>query len=190
MPHGVVGLIIAGLFAAAMGALSSLLNSSATVIVSDFYGTLCPNQSAGARARLARWITLICGTLATVIALVLAWRNVPSLWDEFLRLAALLGGGFPGVFALGLLTRRANGPGACVGAVMGIGFTWWVQTFTATSVFFQTFLAISCTMVVGYAASLCFASQAKPKNLRGLTVWDLARPEPGAVAQKDTVLPS
>ena len=190
LPHGVIGLIIAGLFAAAMGALSSALNSSATVIVSDFYGTLRPNLSAETRTRLAWWITLICGTIATGMALFFAWRNIPSLWDEFLRLAALLGGGFPGVFALGLLTRRANGPGVCVGAVVGIVFTWWVQTFTATSVFFHTFLAITCTMVVGYLASLVFASRIPVKTFRGLTIWDLGSTEPKAPPTKSPALTS
>jgi len=184
LPHGVVGLIIAGLFAAAMGALSSMLNSSATVIVSDFYDTFRPNQTTAARTQLAWWVTLTCGIVATAMALFLAWRNVPSLWDEFLRLAALLGGGFPGVFALGLLTRRANGPGVCIGAAAGIVFTWWVQTFTATSVFFHTFLAIACTMLVGYVASLCFAPRGPAKTLRGLTVWDLASAQPNPAPEK------
>jgi SSS family solute:Na+ symporter len=188
LPHGIIGFIIAGLFAAAMGALSSMLNSSATIIVSDFYGTLGRDQSATARTRLAWWISLGCGLVATGTALFLAWRNVPSLWDEFLRLAALLGGGFPGVFALGLLTRRANGPGVCLGALAGIVFTWWIQTYTATSVFFHTFLAISCTMLVGYVASLFLAVRVPAKNLRGLTVWDLRAPDAPAALPKDPIL--
>jgi SSS family transporter len=190
LPHGIVGLIIAGLFAAAMGALSSALNSSATVIVSDFYGTLRPNLSSATRTRLAWWITLICGAVATVMALFLAWRNLPSLWDEFLRLAALLGGGFPGVFALGLLTRRANGPGVIIGAIVGMIFTWWIQTFTTTSVFFHTFVAITGTMLVGYVASFFFASRTIAKNVRGLTVWDLGATVTPAGAPKSPVLTS
>ncbi len=173
LPHGVVGVIFAGLFASAMGALASALNSSATVVVSDFYGTLRPGQTVAERTRRAWWTTLICGVFATGMAVFLAWSNLPSLWDEFLRLAALLGGGFPGVFALGLLTRRANGPGVFLGAIAGIGFTGWVQYFTATNVFFYTFAAIACTMIVGYLASLALAGDAPQKNLRGLTLWDI-----------------
>jgi Na+/proline symporter len=159
-----------------MGALSSALNSSATIVVTDFYGTLRPTLSDQARTKLAWQVTLLSGTIATGLALFLAWRNLPSLWDEFLLLAALLGGGFPGVFALGLLTRRANSPGVLIGAVAGVVFTWWVQTFTHTNLFFHTFVAISCSMVVGYVASLCFPSAGAHKDLFGLTMWDLRRP--------------
>ena len=142
---------------------------------SPFHAAILLRQtgSTETRTRLAWWITLICGAVATGMALFLAWRNVPSLWDEFLRLAALLGGGFPGVFALGLLTRRANGPGVFIGTFVGIIFTWWMQTYTATSVFFHTFLAISVTMIVGYLASFFLAARAPARSLRGLTVWDL-----------------
>lgn len=175
LAHGIIGLIIAGLFAAAMGALSSALNSAATVVVSDFYGTLQPGQTVEQRTRRAWWSTLVCGIVATGMALFLAWRNLPSLWDEFLRLAALLGGSLPGVFALGLLTRRAHATGALVGAVASIIGTWWLQTFTATSVFFHTFAAIVFTFVVGYAVSLGSAGRARGRSLRGLTIWDVAR---------------
>src|SRR5205085_1754105 len=100
--------------------------------------------------------------------------NVTSLWDQFLKLIALIGGGFPGVFALGLLSRRANSPGVIVGALASIGITAWVQYGTKTVSFFHTFVAIVSCMIVGYVASLCFAGSAEKKNLRGLTLWDLS----------------
>lgn len=186
LPHGIVGLIVAGLFAAAMGALSSALNSSATIVVSDFCGTLRPDLSVATRTRLAWWVTLGCGLIATAMAVYLAWRNVASLWDEFLRMAALLGGGFPGVFALGLLTRRANGPGACVGAVAAMIFIWGIQSYTTISVFFHTFLAIACAIPVGYVASLFFASRTPQKDLTGLTLWDLSDARRKRAALKET----
>lgn len=174
LPHGVVGLIIAGLFAAAMGAMSSALNATAAIMVSDFQGALQPDASAAAQVRLARLATLVCGAIATGVAFWLAWRNVKSLWTEYFRLTALIGGGFPGVFALGLLTRRANAPGVIVGAIGSIGVTWWVQTYTATSEFLQAFVAIGSCIAIGYAASWAFAVGAEKKELRGLTLWDPA----------------
>ncbi len=181
LPSGVVGLIVAGLFAAAMGALSSALNATAAIVVSDFAGTLKPDLSSHARLRLGWWSTLLGGILATGMAAFLAWRNVASLWDEFLRLAALIGGGLPGVFALGLLTRRANAAGVLIGVVASIGVTWWVQYRTDTSVFFHSFVAIVSCMVIGYIASLLLP--APRKKLAGLTLWDTSTGKPAVVGR-------
>src|SRR4029077_12204468 len=57
VPHGIVGLIVASLFAAGMGALSSAMNATAAIVVSDFQGTLRPGASEASRLRLARWST-------------------------------------------------------------------------------------------------------------------------------------
>jgi solute:Na+ symporter, SSS family len=173
LPRGVVGLIVAGLFAAAMGALSSTINATAAIVVSDFQGTLHPTATEAQQLRLARLATLTCGVIATGMAAFLAWRNVASLWDEFLKLIALIGGGFPGVFALGLLTRRANPPGVIIGAVASIGITWWVQNFTQTNVFLHSFVAIASCMVIGYVASLLCGGEKARRDLRGWTLWDI-----------------
>jgi Na+/proline symporter len=172
LPSGVVGLIIAGLFAAAMGALSSAINAIAAIVVTDFQPWIQPDASPGEQVRLARQATLACGSVATAVAAWLAWRNVASLWDEFLRLTALIGGGFPGVFLLGLLTRRANSPGVILGVIASIAVTWWVQTHTSTNPFLYVFVAITSCAAIGYAASWAFAARTPTKSLRGLTLWD------------------
>lgn len=176
LPHGVVGLIVAGLFSAAMGTLSSSINATAAIIVSDFQGTFRPDATEVQRLRLARIATVACGLLATAMAVYLADRNVASLWDEYLKLTALIGGGFPGVFALGLLSRRANAPGVIVGALASIAVTWWVQhqRYAAISVFLHVFIAVASCMIVGYAMSLVFSARSAKRDLRGLTLWDRA----------------
>lgn len=154
LPRGAVGLIVAGLFAAAMGSLSSTINATAAILVTDFQGVLHPGATEAQRLRLARLSTLACGVLGTGMAGYLAYCNVPSLWDEFLKLIALVGGGFPGIFALGLLTRRAHATGVMIGAVASIAVTWWFQHYTTTSVFLHSFVAVGSCMIVGYVASL------------------------------------
>jgi hypothetical protein len=81
---------------------------------------------------------------------------------------ALLGGGFPGIFALGLLTRRANAPGAAIGLLASIAITFAVKHYTNTNVFLFTSVAVGSCMVVGYAASLFFPPPAY--SLAGLTL--------------------
>jgi len=173
VPSGLTGFIIAGLFAAAMGALASILNGIAAVIVSDFQGAWRPASSEASRVRLARWATCVFGVLATLMAALLAYKNVHSLWDEFLRLVALIGGGFPGVFALGLLTWRTNSAGAITGALGSVCVTWLVQSFTRTNVFLHGFVAIASCLVIGYLASWVIGRSKNPGELRGLVLWDL-----------------
>ncbi len=173
LPRGVVGLIIAALFAVSMGALSGIINSAAAIVVSDFQMLLRPASTEKQRVRVARLTTLLCGIFATVFAMWLAAQNAKSLWDVFIKLVALVGGGFPGVFALGMLTRRANAPGVLIGAVASIAVTWWVQTFTSANVFVHSFFAIASCMIVGYLASLLFPGATKPREaLRGLVLWE------------------
>ena len=186
MPRGLVGLIIAGLFAAAMGALSSALNATAAIMVSDFYGTLRPATTETERGQLARRATLIAGLVATAMAAIIASLHVESLWDQFLKLVALIGGGFPGVFALGLLTRRANAPGVMVGAVVSIAVTWWVQNFTATNVFLHGFVAVGTCVIVGYAASFCFRARRPAESSDVLTLWDLGPSRRGGKDPRST----
>lgn len=174
LPVGVVGLIVAALFAAAMGALSSAINSTATIIVSDFQGTIHPAATDVSKVRLAKLSTVICGILGTGMAMYLAYRNVPSLWDEFLKLIALIGGGFPGVFALGLLTRRATSSGVIVGAVASIVITWWVQNYTTVNVFLHGFVAVASCMIIGYLASLFIGTKNVSRIGTKLTFWDVA----------------
>ncbi len=175
LPRGVVGIIVAGLFAAAMGALSSILNSTAAVVVSDFQGTFRPQATEAERLRLAKLTTLVCGALGIGMASWLAAQNAASLWDEFLKLIALLGGGFAGVFALGLITRRAHARGVLFGAVASIGVTWAVQHYTQTSPFAHGFVAVFSCILVGYVASLILPAPAQ-KSLAGLTLWDPRKP--------------
>jgi len=175
MPSGMVGLVVAGLFAAAMGALSSALNSSAAMIATDFIETPGRRRSDAARSRTARWTTVVAGMLATAMAAFIASLHVPSLWDEYLKLLALIGGGFPGVFGLGFLTRRANAPGVITGAIASIGITWWVQNYTDISVFLHAFIAIGSCMAIGYGASLLLGRRPEDAALQGLTLWNPAR---------------
>ena len=66
MPAGLRGLLLAGIFAAAMSTVSSILNSLATVTVRDMLGPLARTSGS---VRLARWPTVAYGCLATALSL-------------------------------------------------------------------------------------------------------------------------
>lgn len=170
---GLVGLIIAGIFAAAMSTVSGTVNAISAIVVRDFLPLLRVDPSEAVQMRVARGSTVIVGVLATLIATVMASMNIQSLWETFAALMALIGGGFPGIFALGLLTRRANAPGAAIGLIASIAITLAVRHYTQTNIFLFTTVAVFSCIAVGYAASLLFPRTTKP--LEGLTVHTLGQ---------------
>ena len=179
LPTGLVGLIIAAIFAGAMSTLSSSIGAVAAVASSDFLQILRPQLVETHSVRLGRWVTLASGVFATTMALWVASVEVASLWDKAVRLLALFGGALPGVFALGMLTRRTNSAGVLIGAIASIASTVWVQNFTSLNTFFHSFCAFVVSLSVGYIASLCFGRPPTPSQLQGLTVWTL-KPQPRA----------
>lgn len=170
LPSGVTGLIIAGIFAASMATLSSNINSIATLVSVDFYERYAKRPTPAKSVRLAEWTTLLTGAAGTALALYLSTLDIRSLWDKFIELMALLGGGFSGIYALGMFTRRANWQGCVIGIVASIVFTLLTKFYTPLHVLMYAVISTSACMIFGYLGSLFFP--APTQSLRGLTIFD------------------
>ena len=116
LPHGVSGLVIAAIFAAAMSNLSGSLNSLASTSILDLYGPLSGERDQNRLLRLSRWATLVWGIILIGIALLA--RNWGSVFTTGLTIASLVYGPMLGVFLLGLLSPRCTQRGVMVG--MGV----------------------------------------------------------------------
>jgi SSS family transporter len=169
MPIGVAGLLIASIFGASMSTLSGTINSVATLVVEDFYRRLRPRATDRRRLRLMKITSYAVGILATAIAAYLAMTNVRSMFETWSKLIALLGGGFVGVFTLGMFTRRANSAGAISGAIFSVLFTLLIRQYTQLHWTLYAPAAIGSCVIIGYATSLVFP--APVANLQGLTVY-------------------
>ena len=170
MPPGVVGLLIAGLFAAAMSTLSSSMNSAATAYAVDMHFRFgWSNRFSG--LKLARIATFILGLAGILVGLMMAAWDIKSLWDEFQRILGLILGGIGGLFFLGLLTKRANGTGAMIGLLGSILIQIWIsQTGLVHLLLFAATGFISC-FLIGYVASLFV--HGNEKDISHLTVYSL-----------------
>jgi SSS family transporter len=169
LPIGVTGLIIAGIFAAAMATLSSIMNSVATLVSVDFYEKLAKNPTPKKSVLFAELATVATGLVGIGVALVLSRFDIRSLFDVSIELAGLLGGGFAGAYTLGMFTRRANSPGVAIGVVGSIVLTliaWWMRLVHP---YFYLAISIALCIVIGYAASLFFP--APTRSLDGLTIY-------------------
>ena len=159
LPAGVTGIVIAGVFAASMSSLDSSLNSMATVVITDFFSKIKRNM--GDSLKTARWLTVIFGIFGTGTALLLATFNISSLLDAFREVLGLFGGSLAGLFALGILTRRATGRGALTGAVASAAILWYVKSHTDIHFFLYALIGIMSCVVIGYISSLLYRDYKK-----------------------------
>lgn len=168
LPMGVTGLIIAGIFAAAMATLSGIMNSVATLITVDFYERFAKDTSQKKGVFFAEIMTVVVGLVGIGAALVLSRFDIGSLFDVSIELAGLLGGGFAGAYTLGMFTRRANSQGVAIGIVTAIVLTFVAWWFDLVHPYFYLAISILVCVVVGYLASLFFPAPAR--SLEGLTI--------------------
>ena len=169
LPAGLTGLIIAGIFAAAMGTLSGTINSIATLLSVDFYEKLTRNPTQQQSKRFAEWMTVVVGLVGISLALLLSRYDIHSLLDLTIEMAGLLGGGFAGAYTLGMFTRRANSAGVSIGVATAIVVTmaaWWNDLVHP---YFYLGISIGTCIFVGYLASLFFP--APTRSLAGLTIF-------------------
>lgn len=169
LPAGVTGLIIAGIFAAAMSTLSSIINSISTLVSVDFYQKLVKDPNEKTAVRVAEWSGVGVGLIGIGIALVMSRYDIHSLFDVSIELAGLLGGGFAGAYTLGMFTRRANAPGVAIGVAGSILITLVCWTMNLVHPYFYLAISILLCIVIGYVASLFFP--APTRSLKGLTIY-------------------
>jgi SSS family solute:Na+ symporter len=152
MPHGISGLLIAAILAAAMSNLSAALNSLSSTTMIDFYLRRKPDTSDRKRLALSRVATVGWGVVLFVLALLSRYGG--SVLEKGLSLASLAYGGLLGVFLLGLITKRAKQTGAIIGMLCGLALNIYIWGWTHIAwTWYVTFGSIT-TFVVGYLASL------------------------------------
>jgi len=159
LPHGVAGLVIAAILAAAMSNLSAALNALASTTIMDFYRPLTSRLTSKPRTeehylRLARWTTVIWGVVLFLIGLVA--RNWGSVLEAGLSIASIIYGALLGVFLLGLLTRRTSEYGAMAGMVASLAVMAFVKTSTNIAWTWYVLIGTLTTLTAGYLSSFVF----------------------------------
>lgn len=167
VPAGVAGLIVAGLFAAAQSSASSSMNSVATALVTDFHRRLRPRSSEDFNLLLARILTMITGGAGVALALFVAAASLRSALETYLNIIGLFGGTISGLFILGIVFRRANGPGAIAGALISAVAVFLVRDYV--HFYAYAFVGIFTTVTAGLLFSLVTGRQDRGR-LEGLTL--------------------
>lgn len=155
LPHGLAGLLIAGVLASAMGSLSSSISSLASSTFLDIFKRTKRGESLGpgAEVRWSRLLTLFWGLVLIGGAMLFTDTRHPVV-EIGLRIASFTYGGLLGTFFLGLLFPKTAQIDAFIGFIAGLTAMTWVILGTSIDFTWHTFIGCSVTIIAGNGAAM------------------------------------
>jgi len=153
MPTGLVGLLIAAIFAAAMSATAGELSALSTASVIDWYRRFIRSEASDRHFLLvSRVATVFWGLLACVVAVFAA--QLGSLIEVVNRFGSYFYGSILGVFILAIGFPRATSNGAFIGLLAGMSSVAALIAFTRVAFLWHNLIAAVTVVVVGMIISV------------------------------------
>lgn len=177
LPVGVVGLLVAVIFSAAMSSTSGEINSLATVTVIDIYRRhIYPDAPDRHYLIAARVATIFWGCFAMGFAQY--GKNFGALIQAVNVIGSLFYGGLLGVFVLAFFFRGVGANGAFFGVIAGEAAIFASSLFTNISFLWYNVIGCGVVVIVGVAVSRLFDRTGQDRIFQ---VGDIDTPTPGAV---------
>jgi SSS family solute:Na+ symporter len=152
MPVGLVGLLIAAIFAAAMSTISAEMASLSTATVIDFYRRFARGHETDRHYLwVSRLATGFWGLFASGVAI---WASeLGSLIEVVNRFGSFFYGSILGVFILAVGFRHATANGAFLGLLAGMGAVAWAASFTNVAFLWHNVIGAAVVVIVGLGVS-------------------------------------
>lgn len=164
LPAGLVGLVMAAIFAAAMSTISAEINSLATVTVIDIYRRHLRRSGPDRHyLMVSRLATALWGAYAIITAQYA--RNLGSLIVVVNQVGSLFYGGLLGVFVLAYAFKRVNGTAAFTGVLCGEAAIFAAHAYGKIA--FLWYNMIGCGVVVVSALLVSAYIERKRRQLNG-----------------------
>lgn len=174
LPVGILGLVVAAVFAAAMSSVDSLLNSMTTVFTKDIYEKyFAKEKNVDSSLKQTMIISTVLG--AVVIAVVIFGFNgtIQSVLDVVGTYISYFSGPALGAFLLALFTTKANDKGTAAGFLIGFVVGFYIATTYNISWLINPAIGCTITVVLGYLLSGVFKSEKSKETVTELTASGL-----------------
>ena len=175
LPVGIVGLIIAAVFASAMSSIDSLFNSMTTVFTTDIYQRYLSKDKSETTLKQTMTLSLGLGVIIVFIVLLGFGDTVTSVIDVVGRYISFFAGPSLGAFLLAMLTSRANDKGTAWGFVIGFVVGYFIGHTYNTSWLINPAIGGTITIVVGYILSCIMKSDRAEEEVQGFTAKGLRK---------------
>lgn len=174
LPVGIVGIVLAAVFSAAISTLSGSLNSSATALVGDFYTLIRTTASDRELLWVGRVSTLLFGVLQMLVAIAAYYIALDkTIVDQVLAIAGYTTSLILGLLALSLfqpfgpLSHQARQTSALVGFAVGLTVITYVKFFTAISWPWYTLIGSTTTVFAAWIVAPLFKHLMAPPTKDG-----------------------
>lgn len=173
LPVGAVGLIIAGVFAAAMSSVDSLLNSMTTVFTKDVYEYYFVKDRKESSLKVTMIITGIIGVVMMLVIVLGFGGSAKSVLDLVGSYISYFAGPAAGAFMLAMFTVKAHDKGVAVGFAAGMVLGYIVSKAFQVSWLWNPAIGATITILTGYLLSRIMKSDVKEDDVKQYTAAGL-----------------
>lgn len=161
LPVGLIGLLMAAIFAAAMSSIAGELSALSTSTVIDFYRRWVRDDGDEAHLLMvSKFAMLFWAVFASVVAI---WAvELGSLIEVVNRFGSFFYGSILGVFLLAIGWRRANGTGAFIGLIAGMSVVGYVAANTTIAFLWHNLIGAVVVFGVGMIVSELTGPNTRP----------------------------
>jgi len=148
LPHGVIGLLLAVMFSAAMSSMAGELNALASTTMVDIYRrSLNPNGSPDHYLKASRVFTVLWALLAMVFALLASFAE--NLIQFVNIVGSIFYGTILGIFLTAFYIKYVKGTAVFIAAILAEAIVLYYYYFT--DVAYLLYNIIGCAAVVGFS---------------------------------------
>ncbi len=145
LPEGLIGLLIAVIFSAAMSSTSGELNALASTTAVDFYKNLIKQDATDAQYVIAsKWLTLLWGVLAILFAFMAHWSE--NLIEMVNILGSIFYGNILGIFLVAFFVKWIKGTAVFWAAIVSQVLV--ITLFLTTNIGYLWYNVIGCAGVI------------------------------------------
>jgi len=149
LPHGIIGILVVALLAAAMSSLSSVVNSLSAVLIED-YVRLTGKELEKERYVFWSRVTVFFWGIVIVVLSIYAGDIAPTVIEAINKVGSVFYGPILAIFLLAILFNRVHSLGANVGLLTGVGVNVYLW-LGAPHIFWLWWNLIGCVVTISVA---------------------------------------
>jgi SSS family solute:Na+ symporter len=149
LPAGVTGLVVASLFSAGMSTISTSINSSATIILMDFFKKLHKGESSNRKDMAVLYgSSFLVGAIGIVVGMLM--MKIEGVLDAWWKLASIFSGGMLGLFLLGLVCHKVKRANAVIAVAVGLAVIAWMSFLAPLHTYLTIVLGTAAIFLTGF----------------------------------------